>query len=487
MSLPPVGPRLSSRPALVAAALSAWAVTACGGSDSTRTVDIVQAPAQPAPAEPGDGPIADTRPDPCRGVPLPADQHFVAPGLCASAVAFDQDELRQIGFASNGDLIGVRTGGEVVRFRDVNADGSFEGDIEVVTIANTGGNGNNAHLDEAGGYLYAGSPDGVVRWPYSAEAESLGTPEPVVENQPSSGTHTYHTVHVYDGWLYVHSGSEDNLVAPMLPEYDTNRSVLKRFDLSQLGAAFDWAAGGELVATGLRNMVGFTRDPAGNLFGVVNGIDGLGYAGQDVHVDNPGEPLIQIEAGQAFGYPYCFTAQNISTDEGPVAPGTQLAVEMDGFENPHDDAWCQASSEPPLSFLPAHSAPLDIAFYVEPSGATPRGLPDSWLGGAFVTQHGSWNTDPSVGHKVVLVPFGAGEPAMPATDQQPPVFPFTVVLGGGSSAGAVDGSWGWSSGDRGEDPVRPVGVAVSPVDGALYISSDGEGVLYRVGLVPGTP
>jgi glucose/arabinose dehydrogenase len=63
------------------------------------------------------------------------------------------------------------------------------------------------------------------------------------------------------------------------------------------------------------------------------------------------------------------------------------------------------------------------------------------------------------------------------------VYPFTVVLGGGSAAaGHVDGEWGWRSGDVGEDPVRPVGVAVSPVDGALYISSDGEGVLYRVGV-----
>jgi hypothetical protein len=47
--------------------------------------------------------------------------------------------------------------------------------------------------------------------------------------------------------------------------------------------------------------------------------------------------------------------------------------------------------------------------------------------------------EPSVGHNVVFVPFG-GE----------------------------------------EDPVRPVGV--SPVDGALYISSDGQGTLYRVGV-----
>jgi len=30
--------------------------------------------------------------------------------------------------------------------------------------------------------------------------------------------------------------------------------------------------------------------------------------------------------------------------------------------------------------------------------------------------------------------------------------------------------------------VRPVGVAVSPTDGALYVSSDSGGVLYRIGV-----
>jgi len=414
-------------------------------------------------------------------VPLPPDQHYVAPGLCASAVALDQRNLRQITFASNGDLLGVEQSGSVIRYRDVNADGMFDGATEIVELGNTGGNGNNAHLDEANGYLYAGSPDGVVRWPYADDATSLGTPEPVVINQPSSGSHTYHTVHVYDGMLYVHSGSQDNVVAPATPEYDTDRSVLKRFDLAQLDAAapFDWAAG-ELVASGLRNMVGYTRDADGNLFGVVNGIDNLSYQGEDVHLDNPGEVLIGIEPGQAFGYPFCFTAQNISTAQGVVPPGTQLASEVDGFSNPHDDAWCQQNSQLPVSFLPAHSAPLDISFYT--ASDAPAALPDEWLGGAFVSQHGSWNTMPSVGHNVVVFPMGSGQAMMPETTQTPPVYPFTVVFGGGSSAGHVDGEWGWSVGDRGEDPVRPVGVAVSPIDGALYISSDGEGALYRVGV-----
>jgi glucose/arabinose dehydrogenase len=421
------------------------------------------------------------RPDPCRGVPLPPDQHYVAPGLCASAVAFDVDALRQISFASNGDLLGVKTNGDVVRFRDLDGNGMFSGANEISAIGNTGGNGNNAHLDETGGFLYAGSPDGVVRWAYTADTQSLGTPEPVVINQPSSGSHQYHTVHVYGGWLYVHSGSSQNVAAPASPDYDTNRSVLKRFDLSTLNIAtpFDWVTGGEVVASGLRNMVGYTQRANGDLFGVVNGIDDLEYGGQDVHLDNPGEVLIQIQAGNAYGYPFCFTAQDIPSAQ----PGMQLASATTGFSNPHDDAWCQQNSEPPVSFLQAHSAPLDIAFYEDATPVAAAGaLPTEWRNGAFVSQHGSWDTMPSVGHDVAFFAFGAGSPTMPRSDQNPPAYPFSVVFGGGNATAHVDGSWGWHVGDSGEDPVRPVGVAISPVDGALYVSSDSGGVLYRIGV-----
>jgi glucose/arabinose dehydrogenase len=133
--------------------------------------------------------------------------------------------------------------------------------------------------------------------------------------------------------------------------------------------------------------------------------------------------------------------------------------------------------------LPAHSAPLDITFYTPSAGAA-RALPDAWVGGAFVTQHGSGEASPSVGHNVVFFPFGAGQPTMPRSAATPPSYPFTVVFGGGDSSGHVDGEWGWQSAAGGEANVRPVGVAVSPIDGALYVSSDAGGVLYRIGRAP---
>jgi glucose/arabinose dehydrogenase len=448
---------------------------------------------------PGNGNIDETL-DPCRGTALPDDQHFSADGTCARLVASNLGAIRQITFAPNGDLFGVTVEGKIHRFRDVDEDGVYApGEPESITWASTGGNGNNVHLHE--GYLYAGSPDGVVRFPYTAESNSGGKPEAVLVGQPSTGTHTFHTVHIWDGYLYVHMGSENNFVAPMLPEYDTQRSLIKRFELSRLSEAtpFNYMTDGEVYAVGLRNAVGFTRDADKRIYAVVNGVDELTYNGIDIHNDNPGEAIVQVEQDGRYGYPYCFTAQLVAGEDGElIEPGTQLRADIldPGFVNPHDDAWCAANSKPPTSFVQAHSAPLDIVFY---EGEGSSALPEKYLGGAFITLHGSWDRDEPTGYKVVWLKFDDnGNAAMPTIDENKELsFPYEVVLGGGKKGQHQDGRWGWSGSGEGEDIFRPVGVAISPLDGALYVSSDNanvfglpervpNGALYRIGKATST-
>ena len=419
----------------------------------------------------------DSRGD-CRGVEISSDSAYVAPGLCLRAVANRQGPLRQLMFTPSGDLLAARSDGDVLRYRDLNDDGIFEGASEIVKIAETGAdNGNNVHL--ADGFLYAGSTDGVVRFRYDEAADDLGAGEDVVVGQPSDGLHTLHTVHVYDGWLYVHSGSAGNAMAPMSPGYDTERATLRRFKLDDFesGAPFPWSDG-ENVVLGVRNMVGFTQNSKGAIYGVVNGVDGLMYDGHDVHLDNPGDDLVRVEPGARHGYPYCFTAQHIDIDGTAVAAGTQLAAATDpagpdpAFDNPHDDAWCADNSTPPTTFTPAHAAPLDITF---DDGAD--AMPEQFRGGAFVALHGSWDTQPSVGHKVVFIPFDdEGNAPMPKAGADGTTFPFTTVFGGGHAGQERDGIWHWARADWGENPVRPVGVAISPLDGALYVSSDNAGI-----------
>ncbi|HEY4103392.1 MAG TPA: hypothetical protein VGM44_05855 [Polyangiaceae bacterium] len=454
---------------------------------------------------------ANTPPDlvagDCPGVRLPQDQHFVMTGLCVRAVSNKQGELRQLTFTPDGsDLIGVHVDGSIMRYRDLDGDGVF-GKItgngtpkpgEVTEIANTGNaNGNNVTFDADGSFLYAGSKDGVKRWAYSASSDDLGDGEDVVTGQPSDGTHIFHTVHIFDGFLYVHAGSMSNAAFPASPDYDTNRAVLKRFDLSKFtsGTPFAWTDG-EIVIQGIRNMVGYTRAPGGTMYGVVNGLDDLMYAGNDVHLDNPGDELIAITPGEMHGYPYCFAAARILQGSDVVTPGTMLASairnapDVDGsdFMNPHDDNWCAMNAVSPVTEISAHSAPLDIAF----SDASASGLPASLQGGAFVAVHGSWDTMPSVGHKVIFIPFDdKGNAPQPTADENGVTYPFTTVFGGGNAGGDADGIWGWSTvGNWGESPVRPVSVAISPKDGALYVSSDDgnigktkeqrQGMIYRI-------
>ena len=54
--------------------------------------------------------------------------------------------------------------------------------------------------------------------------------------------------------------------------------------------------------------------------------------------------------------------------------------------------------------IPAHSAPLSIAFY------TGTQFPQRYRNGLFVALHGSWNRSTTNGAKVIFVPFQGGKP-----------------------------------------------------------------------------
>ncbi|MBX3207457.1 MAG: hypothetical protein KF764_20585 [Labilithrix sp.] len=434
------------------------------------------------PTDDGGTPPPQAKGDPCRGQPLPDDQHYAPPGMCARLVSVGTNGLRQIMFAPNGDMFGQSNNGKIWLFRDADDDGFFTKD-EIHEWGDTGGNGNNAHVDVAGGYVYAGSNGGVKRFAYDPAALKGGDAEDVVVNQPGGG-HAKHTTHVYDGFLYVHSGSVGNATHEAgngQAAYDEVRSLIMRFDLSKLtpGTPFAWSAG-EPYTLGLRNVNGFARNESTKkIYGVVNGLDEQRYKTVDVHNDNPGEQVVEIAAGKKFGYPFCFTAQRIVDGDALVAVNTQL-VNVSYPGNPHNDGWCATNSDKPTTFVQAHSAPLDLAFFDKQAQGV---LPEKWRGGAFIALHGSWNRSPATGYKVVWQPFDAdGTAPVPTSTKDTTTFPYEVVFGAGSIAGgAEDKPWSWSSDGAGEAP-RPAGVAVNPIDGALYIASDTSGLVYRVGV-----
>ncbi|TBL73938.1 PQQ-dependent sugar dehydrogenase [Paenibacillus thalictri] len=182
-------------------------------------------------------------------------------------------------------------------------------------------------------------------------------------------------------------------------------------------------SGGRLFARGLRNTVDFAFHPqTGAIFGADNGRDSLGD-------DLPPEELNLIRDGGDYGWPVCHGGQ-ISDPQ---------------FGQPDS---CSTTVAPALK-MQAHSAPLGVQFY---SGTQ---FPAAYQGRLFITFHGSWNRSERTGYKVVSVPFQNGEPS-----GQPEDF-LTGWLTG-------SGAWG-----------RPVGVLRTP-DGALLISDDQGGVIYRV-------
>jgi glucose/arabinose dehydrogenase len=182
----------------------------------------------------------------------------------------------------------------------------------------------------------------------------------------------------------------------------------------------------ETFAKGLRNSVGFAWQPdTGALYATDNGRDLLGD-------DFPPCELNHIEQGGFYGWPYANGSKVVDPDLGA---GHEAEI---------------ASSRPPAHGFRAHNAPLGIAF-VSGNALAPE-LPRS---AAVVALHGSWNRTKKDGYKLVSLHWGA-DGSISERD----------LVTGFEQDGSVIG--------------RPVDIAEGP-DGALYVSDDFAGAVYRVG------
>ncbi|QFU77899.1 oxidoreductase [Halioglobus maricola] len=180
---------------------------------------------------------------------------------------------------------------------------------------------------------------------------------------------------------------------------------------------------GEIFATGLRNSVGFDWSPWDDeLYATDNGRDMLGD-------DFPPCELNRVEYGNFYGWPYFNGANVPDNDMGPDPLATQRVP------------------IPPAHAFRAHNAPLGISF-VDTSN-----WPGDFEKVALVALHGSWNRSEPDGYEVVSLHF---------TDKG---IEERVFLGGFNQDGNILG--------------RPVDVAQGP-DGAIYISDDFAGAIYRV-------
>ncbi|WP_082907878.1 PQQ-dependent sugar dehydrogenase [Bradyrhizobium neotropicale] len=288
-------------------------------------------------------------------------------------------------------------------------------------------------------WVYVANTDGVVRFPYQAgDLKARGKPEIIVASLPHDGGHsTRDIVFTPDNKrMLVSVGSLSNVAEGM----GTPPGGMAAWSRTQpLGAA--WASETEraavlafnpdgkerkIYATGIRNCVGLAIQPQTGLpWCSTNERDGLG---DDLAPDY----VTSVKEGAFYGWPWFYIGGNEDPRHAGARPDLKDKVTV------------------PDVLVQPHSASLGMTFY---QGTQ---FPSEYQGDAFAAEHGSWNRSKRTGYKVIRIRMKDGKPTGEYED---------FVTGF-----VVDDREVWG---------RPVGVAVAK-DGALLISEDGNGTIWRV-------
>ncbi len=440
---------------LVAMASVLWLAAGCSGSGKG------QAQASSGAGDTGNSASAQS----CRndaGLKLP-------PGFCANIFADNIGHARHMVVAPNGVLY-VNTwsgryygnapppeGGFLVALQDTSHQGRANVFDRFGPTPDSGGHGGTG-IGLYDGYLYAENNDTIVR--YALPSGSIlpnGTEQVVVSGLPLTGDHPMHPFAIdADGWMYVDVASATNacqrqnrmLRSPGIEpctELET-RAGIWRYSAKETGQKFSSA---QRYATGIRNADGIAIDSSGHgVYATQHGRDQLSQnwpkrftAEEGAYL--PAEELLRVVQGGNYGWPYCYY-------DG-VRKKLVLAPEYGG--DGKQVGRC-ANMLGPIAAFPAHWAPDDLALYYG------KQFPKHYQGGAFIAFHGSWNRAPfpQQGYNVVFQPLADGKAA-------------------GNCEIFADG---FAGGEKGPGAAhRPAGLAVGP-DGALYVSDDVQGRIYRI-------
>jgi glucose/arabinose dehydrogenase len=349
----------------------------------------------------------------------------VPEGFVIKKFADSLDNPRWIYVADNGDIfiaesnsphnaIEKATGknksaDRITMFRDDNGDGI----PEVRSVFLKG-------LDKPFGMLvadnifYVANTGGIVQFAYTQGATSITTKGRAIMSLPPGPRHwTKNIVTNADrSKIYVAIGSASDHAEDGIDK-ETRRATILEANMDGTGE--------KVYASGLRNPVGMAWAPGTQtLWTAVNERDELG----DELVP---DYLTSVQPGGFYGWPYSYFGD-------------------------HPDPRLKDKQQPELvkkAIVPdvplgSHTASLGLAFY------TGKAFPERFQNGAFIGQHGSWNSSILKGYRVVFVPFKAGKPTGMPED-------FVTGFIANDSKGEVYG--------------RPVGVAVTK-DGSLLVADD---------------
>lgn len=380
----------------------------------------------------------------------PGAQPIPAQGLAVTAFASGLDHPRWLYVLPNGDVLVAETnappkpedapGGikqwaaglvmkragaktvsanRITLLRDANHDGVAE--TRTALLEGLNSPFGMAFVD---GHLYVANADAVVRYPFEPGQTRITAPGVRVTDLPAGLNHhwTKNLIASPDGArLYVSVGSNSNVGENGL-DIEEGRAAIWELDVA--------SGQKRLYATGLRNPVGMAWAPDGKtLWTAVNERDELGS-------DLVPDYMTSVRDGGFYGWPYSYFGQHVDTRVQPPRPDLVARAIVPDYA------------------LGPHTASLGLAW----SGGA--ALPEPFVDGMFVGQHGSWNRDPRSGYKVIFVPFDQNRPAGPARD---------VLTGFLDDAGQAQG--------------RPVGVAIDK-RGGLLVADDVGNVVWRVAPAP---
>jgi len=272
-----------------------------------------------------------------------------------------------------------------------------------------------------GNTLYVANTGNIMKYHYTPGETRISDPGTELADLPDTVNHHWTKAMVAspDGKkLYVGVGSNSNIAEnSMAVEY--RRASVLEVDVES-GAS-------RIFASGLRNPTGLQWEPtSGKLWTIVNERDEIG-------ADLVPDYMTSVQEHGFYGWPYSYYGQNVDT------------------RIKHQRPDLVAKAIKPDFALGSHVAALGLWFY------NGNNLPEKYRGGAFVSEHGSWDRTPLSGYQVVYVPFANGKPAGP-------VEPIVT---------------GFHSADEKDLYGAPVGLT-QDATGALLIADDVGNVIWRV-------
>jgi glucose/arabinose dehydrogenase len=352
--------------------------------------------------------------------PLPLERIKLPAGFSIAVFASGIPNAREMVLGDKGTLfVGSRSAKTVYAVIDRDHDQKAD---QVLTIAS--GLNDPSGVAFRNGSLYVAEVSRITRYD-GIEDKLTSPPQPVVVNKdlPTESHHGQKFIRFGpDGMLYVPVGGPCNVCErPDDPRFAT---ILR---MKPDGTAT------EIFASGVRNTVGFDWHPrTRELWFTDNGRDLLG---DDIP---PDELNHAAKKGLAFGFPYCHAGDVKDPEFG-------------------DKRAC-SEFQPPARKLDPHGAAIGMRFY------TGRMFPPEYQHQIFIAEHGSWNRSVPIGYRIMVAKL-EGQKVTSFT-------PFAEgwLQGTGTTRGNTTNGQTWG---------RPADVMVMP-DGALLVSDDLAGVIYRI-------